>query len=100
MNPGEDDKRIFKARICARGCELNNAYASVVKMTTLHTLICIANQFKMNIATVDVSNALLNAPLKGHKIFMYLPEGYRKDNKICCLEKAIYGLLGYQQILY
>ena len=40
---------------------------------------------------MDVCNAFLHGDLK-ENLYMYLPKGYEIENKVCKLDKAIYGL--------
>lgn len=92
---GDIDK--YKARFVARGCsqkagfDYAETYAPVAKLTTLRILLAIANRFNMYIHQMDVKSAFLNGDLD-EEIFMIPPEGFEKSNKVCKLQKAIYGL--------
>lgn len=92
---GEIDK--YKARFVARGCsqkagfDYAETYAPVAKLTTLRILLAVANRFDMYIHQMDVKSAFLNGDLD-EDIFMVPPEGFEKGNKVCKLQKAIYGL--------
>lgn len=92
---GEIDK--YKARFVARGCsqqkgfDFYETYAPVAKLTTLRILLSIANEFDMQIHQMDVKGAFLNGDLD-EEIYMVAPEGFPSSNKVCKLQKAIYGL--------
>ena len=68
-------------------------YAPVAKHATLRTLIGVANQFKMETATIDVITAFLYGKIEeGKEVYMEMPQGYEKEGKTCRLKKSIYGL--------
>lgn len=92
---GDIDK--YKARFVARGCsqkrgfDYAETYAPVAKLSTLRILLSIANHFDMHIHQMDVKGAFLNGDLD-EEIYMVSPEGFETGNKVCKLQKAIYGL--------
>lgn len=92
---GQVDK--YKARLVARGFtqkfgfDYTETYAPVAKLVTLKILLAIANRMDMHIHQMDVKSAFLNGEL-AEEIYMELPEGFTQGNKVCKLNKAIYGL--------
>lgn len=92
---GSIDK--FKARLCARGFsqqhgfDYNETYAPVAKLTTLRILLSIATRFDLKVHQMDVKGAFLNGELS-EDIFMELPDGFKKGNTVCKLNKSLYGL--------
>lgn len=54
-------------------------------------LLSIANRYDMHIHQMDVKCAFLNGELT-EDIYMEPPEGFKSGNKVCKLNKAIYGL--------
>lgn len=92
---GEIDK--YKARLVARGFtqkfgfDYTETYSPVAKLVTLRILLAVAVQMDMHIHQMDVKCAFLNGDLN-EDIFMQQPEGFENGNKVCKLNKAIYGL--------
>jgi hypothetical protein len=55
--------------------------------------LSIAAKFNHEIVQFDVPTAFLNAPLdEGEVIYMTMPPGLGKDDKVCRLKKSLYGL--------
>lgn len=101
---GEIDQ--YKARLVAKGfqqkdIETSELYSPVAKLTTLRVLLAIAVQDHLPVYQMDVKSAFLYGNLD-EKVFMYLPEGENqaKDNKICKLNKSIYGLKRFPRCWY
>lgn len=92
---GDIDK--YKARLVAmgfsqtQGFDYNETYAPVAKLTTLRILLSIAAQMDLKVHQMDVKGAFLNGDLS-EEIFMELPEGFKKGNTVCKLNKSLYGL--------
>lgn len=87
-----------KARLVARGfsqqylLEYFETFAPVARITTFRFLIAFANQNNLLIHQMDVKTAFLNGSLE-EEIYMRIPEGIEaKENHVCKLNKAIYGL--------
>lgn len=57
----------------------------------MRTLLAIATKREEYIVKFDIKTAFLYGNLD-KEIFMELPNGYKSDNKICKLNKALYGL--------
>lgn len=90
----------YKARLVARGFEQGNisilhVHAPVAKLSTFRIFLSICNKYNLILDQLDVKNAFLNGVIK-EKVHMKLPDGLKvceKDkNKVCLLQKAIYGL--------
>jgi hypothetical protein len=97
---GADGSVRFKARLVAKGFtqvpgrDFDQTFAPVVKLTSLRLLFGLAAQFDLDIDHVDITTAFLNGDLN-ETIYMEQPEGFVKEgqeNKVCQLQKAIYGL--------
>lgn len=91
------DDGTYKARLVVRGCEqkgnldYDEIYSPVVCQTALKTLFAIAAANNHHILTFDVKTAFLYGELS-EKVFMKVPKGYNKTEKVCLLKKALYGL--------
>lgn len=87
----------YKARLVARGFsqkasfDYEETYSPVAKHTTLRILFSVVNHFDMHMEHMDVKNAFLNGDLT-EDIYMQQPKGFQEGNKVCKLNKAIYGL--------
>lgn len=57
----------------------------------MRLLFSLATKLDLNIDHIDVSTAFLNGKLR-EKIFMEPPPGYSFGDKVCLLQKGIYGL--------
>jgi len=92
---GTVEKR--KARLVAKGFtqrygfDFSETYAPVVKMSTVRSMLAIANQFDYAVHQMDVTSAFLNGTLK-EEIYMRQPKGFEEGDKVCRLNKSIYGL--------
>lgn len=96
----DEGKVLYKARLVARGfekinTELSQVHAPVARLSTFRILLSICIKYNLFIEQLDVKNAFLNGIIK-EKVYMKLPDGLKvnkKDkNKVCLLNKAIYGL--------
>jgi hypothetical protein len=92
------DDGTHKARLVARGCEqrgnsvdYKDTFSPVVDTTSLRVLLALAAQKNMNIKSFDVKTAFLNGYLD-QEVYMYVPEGFDDQTKICQLKRALYGL--------
>lgn len=88
---------IYKARVVAKGFqqvydEYEEIYSPVARMTTMKALMSTACVRGWHIECMDVETAFLNGTIKS-EVYIYPPDGYKvKDNKVCKLRKALYGL--------
>lgn len=87
----------YKARLVAKGYmqkrdfDFSETYAPVAKLSTFRFLLAIAVNENMLCEQMDVKSAFLHGKLK-EKIYMNLPEGHKMGNKVCKLNKTLYGL--------
>ena len=88
----------YKARVVARGfsqeylIDYNETFAPVARISSFRFIMAYANQFNLMVHHMDVKSAFLNGILKD-EIYMKVPEGIKcKENEVCKLNKAIYGL--------
>lgn len=69
-----------------------NIYSPVAKVATIKTLLTIVNEKQMLTRQLDVITAFLNGKVD-HKVYMAQPPGFvQKNNLVCKLNRAIYGL--------
>jgi len=89
----------YEARLIALGnnqeygVEYKETFASVAKMTTMHTIISIAASQGWPLHHMDVKNAFLYSDLK-EDIYMNLPLGLfsTSSSDVCKLKQSLYGL--------
>ena len=84
----------LKARLVARGCsrvqgvDFEESFSPVVRFSTLRLLFACAAQNGWLVYQQDVEVAYLNGRLRD----MELPEGYGRTDKVCLLQRPLYGL--------
>lgn len=88
----------YKARLVARGFtqrqgfDFIETYSPVAKMSTVRILLALANHEGWYVHQMDVKSAFLNGMLE-EEIYMRPPPGFEAgSNRVCRLNKAIYGL--------
>lgn len=86
----------FKARLVAKGYNQHNledieTFSPVVKKETLRAFISAAAYDNMIINHLDIKTAFLYGKLN-EEVYMVQPEEFEEGNKVCKLEKCIYGL--------
>lgn len=91
-----EGKLVKKARLVARGykqCNSNyDLYSPVARMLTIRILFSLCIQEDLFVTQLDVKCAFLNGELKD-VVYMEVPKGVEnKENRICRLRKALYGL--------
>lgn len=95
-------KTRFKARLVIRGFkdrnvyELKEVYAPVSRLSIVRSVLSIINKYGLEAAQLDVKTAFLDGEIK-EDIYMEIPEGVTvpekmKRQKVCKLQKALYGL--------
>lgn len=62
-----------------------------MSISSLRILFALAAKNNYTIKKFDVKTAFLYSKLT-EQIFMEVPEGYQNNNKVCLLQKSIYGL--------
>ncbi|UYV67906.1 hypothetical protein LAZ67_5002464 [Cordylochernes scorpioides] len=95
-----EDKKHWRTQ-CLRGNtehvlasrrDYNESFSPVIKNATLRTILSMAAKKDSVIKLFDVKAAYLNGNIE-NTIFMEQPAGFVQDkNKVCKLEKSIYGL--------
>lgn len=90
----------FKARLVAKGYsqikneDYTDIFAPVVKLSTVRTLLSIANHSNLIVESMDVKTAFLNGFLD-EELYMKQPEGCEDPSKpqlVCKLKRSLYGL--------
>jgi hypothetical protein len=98
ISPSE--KVRYKARLVAKGysqilgIDYNDVFSSVVKHSSIRTLLSIVAMHDYELEQLDVKTAFLHGELE-EDIYMDQPEGFvvpRKENLVCRLKKSLYGL--------
>ena len=76
----------YKARLVARGfsqqpdVDFTETYSPVTRLTSVRTVLAIANQLDMDIHQMDVQTAFLNGKLE-QEIYMKQPVGFSQKGK-------------------
>ena len=90
----------YKARLCAKGflqkegIDYKQVFAPVVKYNSIRIILALAAELDLDLHQMDVTTAFLNGELE-EVIYMQQPRGFEargKENLVCELIKAIYGL--------
>ena len=86
----------YKARLVAKGYNQKNledleTFSPVVKKETLRAFIAAAAYDNMKINHLDIKTAFLYGKITD-EVYMVQPEEFEEGNKVCKLEKCIYGL--------
>ena len=87
----------YKARVVAKGnnqeyqINYNEVFSPVIRMLTIRILLSIANNNDLIIEQMDVNTAFLYGDLE-EEVYMKIPKGVKTNNKICKLNKSLYGL--------
>ena len=90
----------FKARFCAQGftqthgVDYEEVYSPVARMTSIRSLLALANAHDLEVHQMDVRTAFLNGELE-HEVYMEQPEGFEDSEHpdyVCKLKKGLYGL--------
>lgn len=86
-----------KARLVAKGLTQEHnidyfeTFAPVVRYNSIRMLLAFVAAQNLHIWQMDVVTAYLQGYVDA-EIYMELPEGFEKNNKVCKLHRSIYGL--------
>ena len=88
---------LFKARLVIKGYEqeynidYHETFSPVVDTTALRLLLAYSAQRNFKMVTFDIKTAFLYGDLH-EEIYMFVPEGFEEEGKICKLKRSLYGL--------
>ena len=74
-----------------KGVDYNVIFAHMVKHCSVRILMSIVNQFNLHLEQLDVKTTLLHGDLE-ETIYMRHPEGFALDDRVCLMQKSLYGL--------
>lgn len=86
-----------KARLVAKGftqqhnIDYFETFAPVMRYNSIRMLLAFAAAQNLSIWQMDIVTAYLQGDVDA-EIYMELPEGFEKNNKVCKLHRSIYGL--------
>ena len=95
----------YKARLVARGFQqkglgYEEVFAPVAKLQTFRSLLAVSVHLDWQVYQMDVCNAFLNGEID-EEMYMTLPSNCNlPENKICKLNRAIYGLKKAPKLWY
>nr|GEY89063.1 retrovirus-related Pol polyprotein from transposon TNT 1-94 [Tanacetum cinerariifolium] len=87
----------FKARLVARrftqraGIDYNDVFSPVVQHTSIRVILALTTCKDYELEQLDVKTTFLHGNLE-EVIYMRQPLGYEQGNKVCLLNKSLYGL--------
>ena len=90
----------YKARLVAQGfsqkpgIDYYETFSLVARLTSIRTILAIANELDLHLHQMDVQTAFLNGDLQ-EEIYMCQPEGFivrGKEEYVYKLKKGLYGL--------
>jgi hypothetical protein len=87
------DRLVAKGYTQKEGEDFFDTYSPVARLTTIRTLLFVADSYGLIIHQMDVKTAFLNGELED--IYMDQPNGFianGQENKVCKLLKSLYGL--------
>ncbi|WVZ06123.1 hypothetical protein V8G54_019469 [Vigna mungo] len=94
--PGGEKAR-YKARLVAKGftqiegVDYHEIFAPVVKHCSVRVLMAIVAHCNYHLEQLDVQTAFLHGDLE-ETIYMKQPDGFAVDDRVCLLQKSLYGL--------
>ena len=96
----QEKKPLYKARLVAKGFTqtagigYEETFSPVARLDSLRLLLSLATTYDWEVHQIDIKSAYLNGNLE-EEIYMEQPKGFEvpgKEEKVCRLRKAIYGL--------
>jgi hypothetical protein len=88
------DRLVVKGFSQNKGIDFDEIVYSVVKMTSIRTILSLVVVEDLHIEKLDVKTYFLHGNLE-EEIYMQQPQGYEvkgKENLVCRLKKNLYGL--------
>ncbi|KOM37136.1 hypothetical protein LR48_Vigan03g051700 [Vigna angularis] len=91
------EKARYKVRLVAKGftpiegVDYHEIFAPVVKHCSVRVLMVIVTHRNLHLEQLDVRIAFLDGDLE-ETIYMKQPEGFAVDDRVCLLQKSLYGL--------
>jgi hypothetical protein len=76
------------------GVDFEETFSPVVRIQSIRAILSLVAFFDFELYQMDVKTAFLNGDLE-EDVYMEQPEGFISkgdENKVCKLEKSIYGL--------
>jgi hypothetical protein len=76
-----------------KGIDFDEIFSTVVKMTSIRTILSLVAIEDLHLEQLDVKTIFLHADLE-EEIYMQQPQGYEvkgKENLVCMLKKRLYG---------
>lgn len=98
----------YKARLVAKGftqkygLDYTETFSPVIRLSNLRLLFAMTVELNLETDHLDVETAFLNGEID-EQIYMAQPEGFEEpgsENKVCLLNKAIYGLKQSSRLWY
>ena len=74
------------------GYDFDQVYAPVAVEVTVKLFFAMVVKKRLQWCQFDIITAYLNALMDSHKILMVQPIGFKQQDKVCLLNKALYGL--------
>lgn len=74
-----------------KGIDYIEIYSPVVRYESVRTILSIAAAQNMHVIQFDVKTAFLHGNIE-ENIFMEQPYGFETDDRVCHLQKSLYGL--------
>ncbi|GKF25023.1 retrotransposon protein, putative, ty1-copia subclass, partial [Tanacetum coccineum] len=87
----------YKARVVARGfkqracIDHNEVFSPIIRHTSIRVILALTACKDYELEQLDVKTAFLHGNLE-EVIYMRQPQGYEQGNKVCLLNKSLYGL--------
>ncbi|WVZ05356.1 hypothetical protein V8G54_018702 [Vigna mungo] len=91
------EKAMYKARLVAKGftqiegVDYHEIFAPVVKHCSVRVLMAIVAHCNLHLEQLDVRTTFLHGDLE-ETIYMKQPDGFAVDDRVCLLQKSLYGL--------
>lgn len=87
----------YKARLVAQGYsqkygeDFDEVFAPTARVTSFRALLAVAAKKRFVVKHYDIKTAFLNGDIE-EEVYIKQPPGFEKGNKVCRLQKCLYGL--------